>query len=122
MTRTTGRLCEKVRWLKMDNNVEKLMSHMSAGRTSKKTPETVLNTTLSDGPWIDMAVDLAEIPDINLMLVLVDYYYQWPEVILVTKTDATHVITYIEAVFRTHGLPFKIIESNPTNNLIFVKS
>ena len=46
------------------------------------------------------------------MLMAVDHFSRWPEVILLRKTDAKHVFTAIEGMFRTHGLPVSVRSDN----------
>ena len=75
-------------------------------------PEPIRSTELPEGPWTDIAIDLLEIPGGNHLLVTVDNFSRWPEVILLRKTDAKHVITAMEGMFRTHGLPVSVRSDN----------
>lgn len=47
---------------------------------------------LPEGPWADLAVDIIEVTG-HKLLVVVDNYSRWPEVILLSKPDSQHVIT-----------------------------
>ena len=51
----------------------------------------MISTQLPEGPWVDIAIDLLEIPGGNHLLVVIDYFSRWPEVISVPKTDAHNV-------------------------------
>ena len=58
------------------------------GPRSKTEP--IRSTTLPEVPWGDIAVDLLEIPSgshllLNHLLVVVDNYSRWPEVILLPR-------------------------------------
>ncbi len=50
-------------------------------------------------------MDLLEIPKKGHLLVVVDYYSKWPEIALLTKTDAGNGIKCMKSMFHTHGLP-----------------
>ena len=110
MTRTKARLREKVWWPNMDKQVEQSIKACHpcqlVGPRSKDEP--VRSTMLPEGPWSDIAVDLLEIPGGNHLLVAVDNYSRWPEVILLRKTDAAHVRRAMEGMFQTHGLPLSV--------------
>ena len=107
MTRTKARLREKVWWPNMDKQVEQFVKTCHpcqlVGRRSKTEP--IRSTTLPEVPW-------GEIPGGNHLLVVVDNYSRWPEVILLRKTDASHVARAMEGIFQTHGIP----EGVPSDN------
>ena len=106
---TKARLLQKVWWPNTDNQIEQFIRACRpcplVGKRSKTEP--VRSATLPEGPWTDIAVDLLEIPIPrgNHLLVVVDNYSRWPEVILLKKTDAAHVTKAVEVMFQTHGLP-----------------
>lgn len=112
--RTKARLSEKVWWPNMDRHVEESTkaSHPCQvdGPRSKTVP--IRPTNLSEGPWTDIAVDMLEIPGGDHLLVVVDNYSRWSEVILLKKTDATQVTRAIEGLFQTHGLPLSVRSDN----------
>ena len=114
MVRTKARLRQKVWWPQMDKQIEHFIrachSCQLVGPRSK--PEPIRSTSLPEGPWTDIAVDLLEIPEGNHLLVVVDNYSRWPEVILLKKTDAAHVTKAMEGIFQTHGLPVTVRSDN----------
>ena len=114
MTRTKARLREKVWWPNMDKQVEQFVKACHpcqlVGPRSKTEP--IRSTTLPEGPWGDIAVDLLEIPGGNHLLVVVDNYSRWPEVILLKKTDASHVTRAMVGIFQTHGIPESVRSDN----------
>ena len=61
---------------------------------------------------MDIAIYLLEIPGGNHLLVVIDYFSHWPEVICVPKTDAQHILKSMESIFQTHGLPESIRGDN----------
>ena len=68
-------------------------------------------TQLPEGPWIDIAIDLLEIPEGNHLLTDIDYFAHWSEVIRVPKTDAHNILKSMESIFQTHGLPESVLSS-----------
>ena len=50
-------------------------------------------------------MDLLEIQKKGHLLVVVDYYFKWPEIAFLSKTDAGTVIKCLQSMFYTHGLP-----------------
>ena len=107
MVRTEARLREKVWWPRMDKQVDKFIRSCHpcqlVGLRSK--PEPIRSSTVPEGPWTAIAVHLQEIPGGYHLLVAVDNYSRWPEVILLRKADTAHVTRTTECLFQTHGLP-----------------
>ena len=114
MVRTKARLREKVWWPQMDKQVEDAIRscHPCQLVGPRSKPEPVRSSSLPDGPWQEISVDLLEISNGEHLLVAVDYYSRWLEAILLKKTDARHVIKSMEAIFRTHGLPETLRSDN----------
>ena len=114
IVRMKARLREKVWWPNMNKQVEQLVKACYQCQLvgPRPKPEPIRSTKLPEGPWNDIAVDLLEIPAGNHLLVVIDNFSRWPEVVLVKKTDAQHIITAMEGIFRTHGLPQSIRSDN----------
>ena len=115
MVRNKVRLREKVWWPKMDKQVEDAIRscHPCQLVGSGAKPEPVRSSSLPDGPWKEISVDLIEISNGKHLLVVVDYYSRWlREAILMKKTDVQHVIKSMEAIFTTHGLPEALRSDN----------
>ena len=63
--------------------------------------------------------------------VVVDNYSCWPEVILLKKTDASHVTRAMEGISQTHSIPesvctdnglsFSSVKEFPTGHRVMVK-
>ena len=98
----------------MDKQVEMLVKSCYPCQlvAPRPKPEPVRSTVLPRGPWRDLATDLLDIPNDNHLLVVIDYYSRWPEVIQVTNTDAGHIIKSMEAIFCTHGIPESMRSDN----------
>lgn len=114
MVRTKARLRDKVWWPKMDKKVEKLIRacHPCQLVGPRPKPEPIRSSQLPDRPWQDISIDLLDVPHNNHLLVIIDYYSRWIEAILLKKTDASHVIRPMEALFQTHGLPETVRSDN----------
>ena len=114
IVRTKQRLREKVWWPGIDKDVERLVSSCRACQLvgSKPKPEPVTHTVLPEGPWEDLAIDLCDIPSGHHLLVVVDYYSRWQEVVVLTKATSSTVIEGLESIFASHGLPKRIVSDN----------
>ena len=114
MVRTKARLRQEVWWPHKDKQVDEFIRacHPCQLVGPRSKPEPILSTTIPEGPWNDIAVDLLEIPGGYHLLVAMDNYSRWPEVILLKKTDAAHVRRAMEGMFQTHGLPVTVRKNN----------
>lgn len=80
----------------------------------RSKPEPIQSSTIPKRPWINIAIDLLEIPGRYHLVVAVDTYLRWPKVILLRKTDAAHVTRAMEGRFQMHGLPVTVqIDNRP---------
>ena len=107
IVRTKSRLREKVWWPNIDKQVESFIKAYYPCQlvARQPRPEPMISIQLPEGPWVDIAIDLLEIPGGNHLLVVIDYFSRWPEVISVPKTDTHNIIKSMELIFQTHGLP-----------------
>ena len=114
MVRTKARLREKVWWPRMDKQVEETIRacHPCQLVGPRAKPEPVRSTTLPEGPWQEISIDLLDVSNGEHLLFVVDYHSRWIEAILLKKTDAQHVIKSMEAIFRTHCLPETVRSDN----------
>ncbi|XP_020616125.1 uncharacterized protein K02A2.6-like [Orbicella faveolata] len=113
MVCTKVRLREKVWWLQMDKVEDAICScHPCQLVGPRAKPEPVMSSSLPDGPWQEISVDVLEISSSEHLLVVVDYYSRWLEAILLKKTDVQLVIKSMGAIFRTHGLPEALRSDN----------
>ena len=114
IVRTKSRLREKVWWPNIDKQVESFIKACYPCQlvARQPRPEPMISTQLPEGPWVDIAIDLLEIPGGNHLLVVIDYFSRWPEVISVPKTDAHNIIKSMESIFQTHGLPESVRSDN----------
>jgi hypothetical protein len=114
IVRTKARLRTKVWWPEIDKQVETLIHSCYPCQlvSPKPKPEPIKSTKLPERAWSEVAIDLLDIPGVGHLLVLIDYYSRWPEVVFMTKTDATKVIKVLEGIFQRHGLPDSLRSDN----------
>ena len=76
-------------------------------------PEPIRSTSLPDGPWQDLAVDLmGPLPSGHSLLVIVDYYSRFYKVEVMQSTTTEKVIDRLAYTFCRHGLPNTIKSDN----------
>ena len=76
-------------------------------------PEPVKSTTLPNGPWQDLAIDLlGPLPSGDSVLVVVDYYSRYYEIDIMGSTKSDKIVESLEKMFATHGLPLSITSDN----------
>ena len=114
IVRTKARLRSRAWWPGVDHEVEKLIQGCYPCQLvgSRPKPEPLRSTKLPEGPWFDIATDLLEVTNGQHLLVVTDYYSRWPEVVLLRKTDSSHVTRCLESIFQTHGIPYSLRSDN----------
>ena len=73
-------------------------------RMTHQPCEPLLPTPLPKHPWEKIATDLFERKEKHF-LVLVDYYSRYLEVIQLTSTTSSSVISAMKSIFCRHGIP-----------------
>ena len=112
---TKQNLRSKVWWPSMDKAAEKFCKSCYGCQLVARPnpPEPLTSTTLPEGPWQDLAVDLlGPLPSGHSILVVVDYYSPYYEYTIMTSTTAVKVIDDLEEIFSRHGLPRTIKSDN----------
>ena len=83
-------------------------------KCSKVAPpirEPLISFKLPKHPWERIATDLFELNK-QPYLLLVDYYFCYPEVIKLILTTSTSVINAMKSVFSRYGIPHTVINDN----------
>ena len=112
---TKANLRTKVWWPGMDKAAEKhcRSCHGCQLVARPDQPEPITSSTLPDGPWRDIAVDLmGPLPSGQSLLVVADYYSRYYEVAVMKSTTAEKVIECLEEIFCRHGLPTTMKSDN----------
>ena len=73
--------------------------------TIDNSREPLQMTLLSDGPWQEVSIDFADLPNGEHLLVIVDDYGPFPEVEIVSSTSSRAVLPKIDKVFSAFGIP-----------------
>ena len=105
---TKQNLRTKVWWPGMDKALERhcRARHGCQLVARPDPPEPIRSTSLPDGPWQDLAVDLmGPLPSGHSLLVIVDYYSRFYEVEVMQSTTTEKIIDRLADTFCRHGLP-----------------
>ena len=76
-------------------------------------PEPMQRTEPPTGPWQDIAVDLmGPMPSGESLLVAVDYYSRYHEVVIMPSTTAQKIIVALTEIFARFGFPHSLKADN----------
>ena len=109
------RLRTKVWWLGIDKDGEELVkgcqSCIRVG--SLNNPEPMVRRKLPERPWQDIAIDfLGPLPSGDNLLVMVDYYSRYMEVLEMRSITASKTIEEMGKVFARFGYPETLSADN----------
>jgi len=102
IVKTKGRLRTKVWWSKMDADAERACKscHECQVVGQYSPPEPMQRTEPPTGPWQDLAVDLmGPMPGGENLLVVVDYYSRYYEVVVMRSTTSPKIIAALTEIF-----------------------
>ena len=109
--KTKCRLRSKVWWPKVDADAEKLCKrcHGCQAVSEYSAPQPYPPS----GPWQDCAADiLGPLPSGENLLVIVDYYSRYFEVVILRSTTSTKVINSLQPIFARFGVPCTLKTDN----------
>ena len=115
IVKTKQRLRTKVWWPGIDRQAEQRCRTCHGCQLVGKPlpPEPMKRTELPTQPWQDLAVDLlGPLPTGEYLLVVVDYFSRFFEVAVTKSVTSGKMISCLEAMFATHGLPLSIKTDN----------
>ncbi|XP_055634146.1 uncharacterized protein K02A2.6-like [Toxorhynchites rutilus septentrionalis] len=95
-------------WSKMDNQVENFVKACRGCTlvSAPNPPEPLVRKELPTQPWQQIAIDfLGPLPEGESLLVIIDYYSRYPEVIEVNSITTTSTIKKLLTVFSRYGVP-----------------
>ena len=121
ITKTRLRIAEYFWWPHWTTQVESFIRQCSicdySDRT-KKTPHAPLKPVpLPHRPWDKIALDLKGPiagSKYKYLLVIMDYYSKWPEVIGVKTITAINIINKLKQLFSRYGIPKVVVSDNGT--------
>lgn len=102
------RLRQKVWWPGMDAEVEQFVKACRDCTlvSSATAPEPLSRTAMPDKPWVHTAVDfMGPLPSGHNLLVIVDYYSRFVEVMVMKEISAKSTITALHETFCRYGIP-----------------
>lgn len=109
------RLRQKVWWPLMDKQVEQYVKKCKACLlvSGPNPPELVQRTDMPDAPWKNLAADfVGPLPSGHNLLVIVDYYSRFTEVIVMKQTTASLTVQALHKTFCRFGMPESIKTDN----------
>lgn len=109
------RLRLKVWWPHLDKDVEKYVRQCKACTlvSALDPPMPIHCTKMPDRAWVDLAADfLGPLPSGHSLLVIIDYFSRFTEIIVMKQTTATLTVRALHETFCRFGFP----ESLKTDN------
>ncbi|XP_055699121.1 uncharacterized protein K02A2.6-like [Phlebotomus papatasi] len=98
-------------WVGIDRDIEKLVSNCTNCQENRANPSKVPVHTWESAtkPFERVHIDYAGPVYGKWLLIVVDSYSKWPEVVSVTDQTTETTITELRKIFSTHGLPEVIV-------------
>ena len=99
----------------MDTDAERVCKscHGCQVVSQPKVPEPLKRTQMPTGPWQDVAVDLmGPMPTGENLLVVVDYYSRYYEVVVIHSTTSEKIITTLNDILARFGFPHSLKSDN----------
>ena len=109
------RLRTKVWWPRMDNDAKKICRSCYGYQVVSQLspPEPMQRTEPPAGPWQDVAIYImGPLPTGENLLVIVDYYSRFFEVVIMQSTTTEKIIGALIAIFARYGYPFSVKSDN----------
>ena len=110
-----NRLRTKVWWPKMDHDAEQVCKTCHGCQVVGEfcAPEPIQRVEPPSGPWQDIAIDvLGPLPSGENLLVVVDYYSRFFEVVVMHSTTSQKMIEALTPIFTRYGYPFSLKSDN----------
>ena len=101
-------------WPGIDKEIEKAAQSCKGCQESKQGPKlTQLHPwELPDGPWRRIHLDFAGPVEGKMLLIVVDAYSKWPEVVIMEDTTAESTVEEVRTMFSRWGLPAQMVTDN----------
>lgn len=110
-----GHLRACVWWPKIDQNVEDFVKNCRGCSlvAAPNPPEPMIRKELPSQPWEQIAIDfLGPLPEGENLLVCVDYYSRYVEVVEMTDTSTKATIDELLTIFSRFGIPLSLRADN----------
>ena len=101
-------------WPGIDKEIEKAAQSCKGCQESKQGPKlTQLHPwELPDGPWRRIHLDFAGPVEGKMLLIVVDAYSKWPEVVIMEGFTAESTVEEVRTLFSRWGLPVQMVTDN----------
>jgi len=107
-----ARARQAVWWPGMSTAIESLVTNCRTCAEFRPNPaEPLQSTPFPDLPWDHIATDLCE-HNGHTYLVVVDYFSRYIEIIKLPSTTSSYVISTLDGLFATHGIPRVVVSDN----------
>ena len=113
--KTKSRLRSKVWWPKVDAEAEKMCKTCHGCQVVGRYPalEPMVQVVPPSGPWPDCSADLlCPLPSGENLLVVVDYYSRYFEVVILRTTTSAKIIEALTPIFARFGVPYSLRKDN----------
>ncbi|XP_055614912.1 uncharacterized protein K02A2.6-like [Toxorhynchites rutilus septentrionalis] len=110
-----GHLRANVWWPKMDQHIEQFVKACRGCTlvSAPNPPEPIIRKELPSRPWEQIAIDfLGPLPDGKNLLVCIDYYTRYLEVIEMRDMTTASTIDELLTIFSRYGLPDSLRADN----------
>ena len=110
-----SQLRTKVWWPKMDHDAEQVCKSCHGCQVVGEfsAPEPMQCVEPPSGSWQDVAIDvLGPLPSGENLLVVVDYYSRFFEVVIMRSTTSQKMIEVLVPIFTRYGYPFSLKSDN----------
>ena len=115
IVRTKQSLRTKVWWPNIDHDVEDLIRGCRSCQVQSRQPppQPLKPSAMPPHAWHTVHVDLCgPLPTGETLLVVIDSASRWPEVKILRSTTSSRVISNLDIIFATHGIPVRIVSDN----------
>ena len=115
IVKTKSRLRTKVWWPKMDADAERMCKSCHGCQVvgQYSPPEPMQGIEPPTGPWQGLAADLmGPMPGGENLLVVVDYYSRYYEVVVMRSTTSPKIIAALTEIFARFGYPYSLKADN----------
>ena len=96
----------------LSKQIETMIENCSVCLQERKNHnEILINSTLPDRPWQNVATDLFEFQNATYLAVI-DYFSRYIEVAKLGKSDSAHIIERLKSIFARWGSPETVTSDN----------
>eukprot|EP00731_Ephydatia_muelleri_P020855 Em0013g582a len=101
-------------WPGLDTEIENITRACRGCQEAKQDPKlTPLHPwELPEGPWKRIHIDFAGPVEGKMLLVAIDAYSKWPEVVVMGDTSAESTVEEVRALFARWGIPSQVVTDN----------